>query len=196
MFCSFATFGLCSVSVWESIPPFLPGNQPSALGKPTVSEHFPLHVSIFHSLCTSWYGTRIVYFGYAAVKNGILCICADRTSRELSYQVNINFFFRQRCRLLMAKMCSSVFCHCLTSRSDLTVIFTCTAVEKQWIHPGFSHLWPTNLCNRRPERSGEAKDVNHCGSFAVLSFHHLANLISLHPLPPQPAGSIKIPIPA
>lgn len=60
--------------------------------KPTLSEHFPLHVSVFPSLCKSWYGTGIVYFGYVAVKNGMFCICADRTSRELSYQVNIIFF--------------------------------------------------------------------------------------------------------
>lgn len=97
VFCLFATFRIYSASVWESIPPLLPGNKPSALGKPTVSEHFPLHVSIFHSLCTRWYGTGIVYFGYVAVKNGTLCICADRTSRDLSSQVNIknlsSFFF-------------------------------------------------------------------------------------------------------
>lgn len=45
--------------------------------------------NIFHSLCTTWYETGIVYFGYIAVKNGMLCICADKTSRELSYYFNI-----------------------------------------------------------------------------------------------------------
>lgn len=82
--------------------------------------------SVFPSLCKSWYGTGIVYFGYVAVKNGMFCICADRTSRELSYQVNIIFFFpRKKCRLLMARMCSSVFCHWLASRLDIIVTLTC-----------------------------------------------------------------------
>lgn len=149
----------------------------------TYTEHFPLHVRVFPSLCRSWYGTGIVYFGYVAVKNGMFCICADRTSRELSYQDNtISFSPRQKSRCLMARTCSSVFCHWLTSKSDLTVKLKCTAVQKQWIHPSTSHLSPTNLWNKRFSRSGEAEDGNHCGSSAL---HHPANLISLYPLLPH-----------
>lgn len=53
VFCLFATCRLCSVSVQGWTPPLLPGNQPCALAKPTPSEHFPLHVRVFPSLCRS-----------------------------------------------------------------------------------------------------------------------------------------------
>lgn len=112
--------------------------------------------NIFHSLCTTWYETGIVYFGCVAVKNGMLC--ADKTSREQSYYFNIKKKHQQltdnSVSYSWVKMCKSVFCHWLTNRLDFTAGPT-HAVKKQRIHlrtPLLSQIYLQNTRQPDPGR--------------------------------------------